>query len=61
MELEEYLEYVNSGKRIYADSPQHLFMHESLNNALKITHKINSEYHTPEEIQKLFAKLTNKP
>ncbi|OEC95149.1 MULTISPECIES: DapH/DapD/GlmU-related protein [Methanobrevibacter] len=61
MELEEYLEYVNSGKRIYAGSTQHLFMHESLNNALKITHKINSEYHTPEEIQKLFAELTNKP
>lgn len=61
MELEEYLEYVNSGKRIIANSPQHLFMHKSLNNALKITQQINNEYHTSEEIQELFAKLTSKP
>ena len=61
MKLEEYLEHVNHKKRIAANSPLHLFMHESMNNALKITHKINNEYHTPEEIQKLFAKLTNKP
>ncbi len=61
MELQEYLDYVKTGKRIIANSPQHLFMHESLNNALKITHKINNEYHSPEEIQELFSKLTNKP
>lgn len=61
MELEEYLEYVNSEKRIIVDSEPCLFMHESLDNALKITHKINNEYHTTEEIQELFSELTNKP
>ncbi|WP_405267953.1 DapH/DapD/GlmU-related protein [Methanobrevibacter sp.] len=61
MKLEEYLKYVNSGKRIVANSPQHLLMHEMLQEALKVTHKINSEYHTSEEIQELFAELTGQP
>ena len=58
MELKDYLDYVNSGKKIIAGSKEHVFMTELLHDALKITHKINSEYHTPEEIQKLFAELT---
>lgn len=61
MELNEYLDYVNSGKRIVGGSPEHLFMTEMLNEALKITHKINNEYHTPQEIQELFAELTSTP
>ena len=61
MELEEYLDYVNSGKRIYGGSAEHEFMTGLLHEALIITHKINSEYHTPDEIQELFAELTNKP
>lgn len=61
MELEEYLDYVNSGKRIYGGSPEHEFMTGLLHEAMRITHKINSEYHTPDEIQELFAELTNKP
>ena len=36
-------------------------MTEKLHEALKITHKINNEYHTSEEIQELFAELTNTP
>ncbi|WP_458452969.1 DapH/DapD/GlmU-related protein [Methanobrevibacter sp.] len=59
MELKDYLDYVNSGKRIIGGSPEHLFMTEMLHDALRITHKINSEYHTPDEIQELFAELTN--
>ena len=61
MELKEYLNYINSGKKIIGGSPEHLFMSESLQEALKITHQINDEYHTPEEIQELFAKLTKTP
>ena len=61
MEIEEYLDYVNSGKKIIGGSPEHLFMTEKLHEALIITHKINNEYHTPEEIQELFAELTLKP
>lgn len=61
MKLEDYLSYVKTGKRIVGGSPEHLFMHELLQEALKTTNKINSEYHTPEEIQELFAELTGKP
>lgn len=59
MDLEEFLEYVKSGKKIEAGSPQHLLMNDIIMENLRITHKINSEYHTPEEIQELFAELTN--
>ena len=59
MKLEEYLNYVNEEKRIVGGSPEHIFMTEKLNEALRITHKINNECHTPDEIQELFAKLTN--
>ena len=59
MNLEKYLAHVNAGKPLIGGSAEHLFMHEMLNEALRITHKINSEYHTPEEIQELFAELTN--
>lgn len=60
MELEDYLNHVNAKKRIVGGSDEHLFMHEMLSEALKITHRINSEYHTPEEIQELFGELTNQ-
>lgn len=61
MNLDEYLKYVNSGKRIVGGSAEHLFMSDMLNDALKITHKINSEYHTPDEIRELFGELTQTP
>ena len=61
MELNEYLDYVNNQKRIVGGSEEHQFMTESLHDALRITHRINSEYHTPDEIQELFAELTNQP
>ena len=61
MQLEEYLDYIESGEKIVAGSPQHLFMNDVIMENLKITHKINSEYHTPEEIQELFAELTSQP
>ena len=35
MELEEYLNYVNSGKRIYGGSAEHEFMTGLLHDALK--------------------------
>ena len=60
MDLNEYLDHVNSKKRIIGGSEEHLFMHQMLDEALRITHRINSEYHTTEEIQRLFADLTNQ-
>ena len=61
MELNEYLDYVNNQKRIVGGSEEHQFMTEALHDTLRIIHRINSEYHTPDEIQELFAELTNQP
>lgn len=59
MKLQEYLDYVKNHQRIVGGSPEHLFMSECIHDALRITQKINGEFHTPEEIQELFAELTN--
>lgn len=61
MQLEEYLNYIENSEKIVAGSPEHLFMSEVIMDNLKITHKINNEYHTPEEVNKLFAELTAQP
>ena len=47
-------------KRTYVETNSELFksFHKFSQNALKITHELNNKYHTPEEIRKLFAKLT---
>ena len=59
MELEEFLNYVNGQKRVTGGSEEHLYMGYLYQEALKITSEINNGYHTPEEIQELFAKLTD--
>lgn len=60
MELNEFLDYLNSGKTVKCGSDVHKYMHIASQQALKITVKINGEYHTPEEIQELFSELIGK-
>lgn len=59
MELEEFLDYLNSGKTVKGLSEMHMYMSHLSHEALKITMKLNNEYHTPEEVQVLFAELTS--
>ena len=61
MELREFLVFANAGKTIAADSEEIAFSGYLTQEALKITAQINSGYHTPEEIQELFAELTGQP
>ena len=61
MELREFLDFANAGKTIAADSEEIAFSGYLTQEALKITAQINSGYHTPEEIQELFAELTGQP
>ena len=61
MELRDFLDFANAGKTIAADSEEIAFSGYLTQEALKITAQINSGYHTPEEIQKLFAELTGQP
>lgn len=61
MNLNQFLDYVNSGRTIYAPSEELSYSGFLTQEALKITMEMNSKYHTPEEIQKLFARLTSQP
>ncbi|MBD5082882.1 MAG: sugar O-acetyltransferase [Clostridiales bacterium] len=60
MDLNEYLEYVQTEQIIKANSPAHQLMHKLSQNALKITCEINNKYHSPEELADLFSELTGK-
>lgn len=60
MDLQTYLDITKSGKRIEAGSPAHQFMHQMSQEALKITSKINSEYHEPGELHQLMSELTGQ-
>ena len=58
MELKEYLDYFNSGKLMDANSEFQEMSDYLLQQAVKIKMKLNNEYHSPEEVQKIFAELT---
>ena len=60
IEINEFLEYMNSGKAVVAGSEIHECMHMLSQEALKITAELNGGYHTPEEIIALMGRLTGK-
>lgn len=61
MTVEEFKEYLNSGKRVVAESEVHKFMHKLSEEARRIMAQLNNSFHTNEEIQELFFKLIDKP
>lgn len=61
MDLEAFLEHLNSGKPVRGGSEAHLFMHSASQEALRITAEINGSYHEPAELRALFSKLTGRP
>lgn len=61
MQLNDFLEYLNSGKAVESGSEVHLQMHLVSQQALQITAQINGSYHQPEELRQLFSQLTGKP
>lgn len=61
MNTEEFLKYMESGTTVIANSEIHKYMTKLSNEAMKITFELNSSYHTPEEIRRLFSMLTGKP
>ena len=61
MDLNEFLSRLNNGETVEGGSPLHLFMHKVSQEALKITAELNGAYHKPEEVRRLFSKLTGKP
>ena len=61
MELQEYLDLLNSGKEIWEGSQIHRFMQGVSQEALKLTVELNNSYHTPEEVREIFSKIIGKP
>lgn len=60
MQIEEFLEYLNSGNRVEAGSAIHKMMYELSNRAMQITCELNSSYHTPHQVRSLISHLNGK-
>lgn len=61
MDLDQFLEHLNSGKPVQGGGEAHQFMHGVSQEALRITAHINSGYHEPEELRALFSQLIGAP
>lgn len=61
MTLQEFLNHMDSGKPVVADSEVHRCMSAFSQEALRLTAELNGSYHTPNELRDLFAELTGKP
>lgn len=60
MEIKEFLENMDSGRRISADAKVRECMHVLSQEALRITTELNGKYHSPEEVRALMEQLTGK-
>lgn len=61
MDLQEFLDRMNSGAPITDDGDLHHFMHEITEETLRLTAELNNKYHTQEEVRALFSQITGKP
>ena len=61
MTTAEFLEFMNSGKQVTAESDVHQIMHKLSQDAIRITMEINSRYHTPYEVNALMSELIGEP
>ena len=61
MNLQQFLAELNAGKYVAANSELHQYMHGLSQEALKLTSELNSCYHKPEEIRRIFSQITGKP
>lgn len=59
--LSDLLAALNAGDTIAGDSPLHAVMHETSQNALRVTSELNGSYHDPGEVRQLLSRLTGKP
>lgn len=57
MTIQEFREYMASGKPVIGGSDVHMMFHKLSQEALKITAEINGKYHTPEQLHSLLEQL----
>jgi acetyltransferase-like isoleucine patch superfamily enzyme len=60
MELKEFLEYMDSGKKVTAGSDVHLMMCRLSQEAIMLTSGLNNSYHTQDEIVEIMSRITGK-
>ncbi|RCS80031.1 DapH/DapD/GlmU-related protein [Brachybacterium alimentarium] len=60
MTLTDLLDALDSGETIPAGSPLHAVMHETSQEALRITGKLNGGYHEPARVRELLSALTGR-
>ena len=60
MELKEFLAYVKTGKALSSDEI-HRFMDEMSDEARRVTFRLNSAYHSPDEVRALLSEVFGKP
>ena len=60
MTIKEFLSAFESGQPVRADSDAMRYSGWISHQAMKLTTELNSSYHTPKEIQKIFSELTGK-
>lgn len=60
MELQEFLDHVNSGAPIEAGSQQHRFMHDAAQDAFRVTAEINTGDRSHDEMRTLLSRLTGR-
>lgn len=60
MDIDNFLEHLNSGKPVLSGSKLHKTMSYLSDEARKITIEMNNKYHSQDEIRTLFSQLTNK-
>ena len=61
MELQDFLDHVNSGALIEGGSEHHRFMHHAAQDAFRTTAELNAGYRTPDEVRALMSRLTGRP
>lgn len=61
MNLDDLLDALNAGTVIPGGSPLHQVMHETSQQALRITGELNGSYHEPARVRELLGELTGTP
>ena len=57
MTIQEFRDYMASGKPVVGGGDVHMMFHQLSQEALKITAEINGKYHTPEQLLDLLEQL----
>lgn len=60
MDLSEFRELMSKREYVVAGSELSQMFHKYAQEALKLTSELNSKYHTPDEIIKIFSELTGR-